>query len=156
VTVAATVSGGLPAGQTNLSRLPGTTAVASTEYSVAYTPSLAIDGVNASNSSWCTANNDPAPKLTVNFPNSSTVRSIVIVTSWSPNYDFQTGRFRVLTAADAVLHDSGVVALTNGAISYTVPAGDQDPGARKLEFTGVTWSSIEPCLSEILIGGSVP
>jgi hypothetical protein len=156
VTVAATVSGGLPAGQTNLSRLPGTTAVASTEYSVSYTPSLAIDGVNATTSSWCTANNDPAPKLTVNFPNSSTVRNIVIVTSWSPTYDFLTGRFRVLTAADAVLHDSGVVALTNGAISYDVPAGDEDPGARKVEFTGVTWSSIEPCLSEIAIGGSVP
>jgi hypothetical protein len=150
------VTGGVPAGQANLSLLPGTTAAASTEFNSSYRAALAIDGIDGTGSSWCTANNDPAPRLTVTFPNLATVRSFVIVTSWSPTYDFLTGRLKVLDASDAVLYDSGVQTFTNGAISLSVPVAQQLPGAKKVEFSGVTWKSIEPCLSELAIGGSVP
>jgi len=37
-----------------------------------------------------------------------------------------------------------------------VPAAQQVTGARKLEFTGVTWNSVEPCLSEIIVNGTNP
>jgi hypothetical protein len=152
----ATVTGGLPPGQVNLSLLPGTSAVGSSEYGPGYAAALAIDAVNSTSQSWCTANDDPAPRLTVTFPVDATVRSINVLTPWSPNYDFLTGIFRVLDASDTVIHDSGVVGFTNGGISYVVPLADQDPGARRVELIGVTWNSIEPCLGEIAIGGSVP
>jgi hypothetical protein len=140
----------------NLTQLTGTTAVASTEYSAAYIAGNAIDGINAANSSWCTANNDPAPKITINFPSAVTVTKITILTSWGTTYAFLTGRFRVLNATGGEIHNSGVRTLSQGQIIYDVPAADQDSGARRLEFTGVTWNSIEPCLSEIIVNGTSP
>jgi hypothetical protein len=140
----------------NLARQTGTTAVASSEFPGPYQAVLAIDGINSRSNSWCTANNDTAPKLTITFPNLVTVNQITVVSAYSPTYDFQTGRFRLLNSTGGVIHNSGVVTFADGQIIYDVPVAAQTPGAKTLEFTGVTWKSIEPCLSEVIVGGTAP
>jgi hypothetical protein len=145
----------IPSGQQNLSRLAGATASASTIYSSGYPAAKAIDGIFTSNSSWCTANNDPAPKITVTLPSDVTVSSIQIATSWSPSYDFKTGSFKMYKADNTEIYNSGVVSLTNGAINHPVSGGPLSL-VRKVEFSGATWNSIEPCLSELAVVGTNP
>jgi hypothetical protein len=140
----------------NLALATGTTAVASSEYSAGYKAVLAIDNNSSTSSSWCTAISDTAPKLTITFPNLVTVNQITVVSAYSPSYDFLTGRFRILNGSGGVIHNSGVVTFSNGQIIYDIPAAQQTPGAKTLEFTGVAWISSEPCLSEVIVGGTAP
>ena len=151
-----TVTGTIPAGQVNLTQTVTTTATASTIFNSAYPASKAIDGVSGSGSSWCTANNDPAPSLTIDFGEDTTVSSLLIVeyAAGSSTYDFLTGRFRLFDAALAQIYDAGVVALNGGNIDLDVTP---DVGAvRRVVFEGVTWNSIEPCLSEFAVIGTAP
>ena len=138
----------------NLSLLPGVVATSSTDFSAQYVAALAIDGNNSTNSSWCTANNDPAPRYEVAFPADVTVTEINVLTSWSPTFDFLTGRFEIFSAGGALLYDSGVVALTAGEIALDVVPDIS--GARRVVFSGDTWNSIEPCFSEFEVLGSQP
>jgi hypothetical protein len=145
-----TVTGGVPAG-TNLSVLPGVVATASSSFSAAYTPDRAIDGLSATNSSWCTANNDPAPVLSVAFPGTATVQSVVIVSPWGTTYDFLTGSFVFYDASDAQIGTTGNLTFTGGDISYVLPTAIAN--VARVEFVAATWNGIEPCLGEFAIGG---
>ena len=138
----------------NLSLLAGVTVTESSIYSVSYDGELAVDGINSTSSSWCTANNDPAPSLRVDFGVNRQVNSLAIKTSYSPSYDFLSGRFIARNAVGTTVYNSGVVALTNGAITLDVIP--DAAGVRSVEFQGVTWNSIEPCLAEFEIFGPHP
>ena len=147
------VTGGLPPeGGDNVSRLPGVVATASTDFGPGWGPELAIDGINATNSSWCTALDDLAPRLTLAFPQDVTVQSFAIVTSWSPTYDFLTGRFIMYDDADVQIGDSGTVALSGGETSLLLTTAVN--GVRRVDFLGIDWNSREPCLSELAVGGT--
>ncbi|MDH3389719.1 MAG: discoidin domain-containing protein, partial [Gammaproteobacteria bacterium] len=154
--IVATVTGAIPTGQVNLTQTVVTTASASTIFNSAYPASYAIDGLSGTGSSWCTANNDPSPSLTIDFGEDTTVSSLIIVeySAGSTTYDFLTGRFRLFNAALTQVYDSGVVALSGGNIDLDV--NPDVSGVRRVVFEGVTWNSIEPCLSELAVVGTAP
>lgn len=154
-TVGISVSGGyaIPIGETALTSLPGTFATSSSDFSSGFVAANGIDLTN--NSSWCTANNDPAPSLTVDYASDVTVTSIQMFNSqFDPAFSFLTGVYRLLDSGGSEIYNSGTVAMTNGGIN--LPVSPAVTGARTLVFEGVTWNSIEPCLSELSAIGTSP
>lgn len=131
----------------------GTQVTASSTYSQAYSPSNVIDGVDEPDSSWCSARNDPAPAIAIEWSIAVSVEEIRVMTSWSPSYDFLTGRFLLQDASGATLHDSGTVAFSGGEV--TVPVTPAVTGVRRVEMVGETWRSSDPCLSEIEVSGTL-
>ncbi|MBP7147527.1 MAG: thrombospondin type 3 repeat-containing protein [Acidobacteria bacterium] len=136
----------------NYSRLPGTGATASSEFGPGYRATNVIDGVDSGGSSWCTANNDPQPEIRVLLPRNVDALRLRLLTAWSPTYDFLTGTFRFYDADDNLIRDTGVQTLTTGEID--LPLQPPVAGARRATFSGVTWRSIEPCLSEFEVLGA--
>ena len=154
--ITATVTGAIPIGQVNLTQAVTTTATASTEFSASFPATDAVDGILGTGSSWCTANNDPAPQLTVEFDSNTTVSTLYIAPYQvgSSTYDYLTGQFALYDASDTLLYDSGVVTLSDGSIELDVSPDVST--VRKVVFDGVTWNSIEPCLSEFAVIGTAP
>ncbi len=130
----------------------GTAVVASSFYGAAYVAANAIDGVDASGSSWCAASGDPAPAIAVTWPVAIEVEEIRVLTAWSPGYDFLTARFRLLDGSGGVVFEIQPVALTAGEVA--VPVVPPAPGVRRVEMTGLTWRSNAPCLSELAVVGA--
>jgi hypothetical protein len=154
VSNAVTVGLIIPPGQQNLSRLPGVTVSASSQFSGSYPPTRGVDG-NLS-TGWYTANFDPAPSFTINLPSDATVHSLQIHPdlSFPTGFNFITGVFRVFDAADTVLFDSGTVTFTGGNVHVNLSSPVSN--ARKVVFTGVTWESIEPGFGEFAVVGTAP
>ncbi len=154
-TVGVTVSGGftIPIGEVALTSLPGTFATSSSDFSGSFVAANGIDLNN--NSSWCTANNDPAPSLTIDFASDVVVTSIQMINNqFDPGFSFLTGVYRLLDSGGTEIYNSGTVSMTNGGIN--LPVSPAVMGARTLVFEGVTWNSIEPCLSELSAIGISP
>jgi hypothetical protein len=149
-----TVTNMVPGGGINLSRLPGTVASASSEYSAGYAAALAIDGISSTSSSWCSDGSDTEPRLTVTFPSNVTIQGVAISNPWGASYAALTGRFVVYNASDTAIFDSGVLSLSStGEISqvFALPV----PSARRIDFLTLSTSSY-PCLGEFAVGGSNP
>ncbi|MCI0438824.1 MAG: carboxypeptidase regulatory-like domain-containing protein [Chloroflexi bacterium] len=144
----------VPAGQQNLSLLPGVIPQSSSDFNSSFDAPKGVDG-NLS-TGWLTANNDPAPSFTVIFPQDVTVHSLQIVPdlSFFSSFIFITGRFRLLDASDAELFDSGTVAFIGGRVNIAVSPAIG--GVRKAEFTGILWQSIQPGFGEFGLVGTIP
>ena len=143
----------IPAGQQNLSRLPGAAASASSVYP-GYSAANGIDGNQTT--AWFTANNDPTPWFEVELPADATVHSLQIQESSSyPNgYDFLAGSFQVMDGSGVALYSSGGVSLTRGNLELVLPSPVS--GARRVRFQATSWESIEPGFGEFAVVGTQP
>ncbi|MGI9237761.1 MAG: proprotein convertase P-domain-containing protein [Woeseiaceae bacterium] len=131
----------------------GAVATASSEFGVSYIDDFGIDGIDSTSSSWCTANNDPAPTFRVDFSVDVTVDEFRVLNAWGSTYAFLTGVFSWLDAGDTELGNSGTVSFTSaGDIALPISASS---GVRSVFFEASTWNSIDPCLSEFQVFGAI-
>ncbi|ANM31148.1 hypothetical protein ABI59_18580 [Acidobacteria bacterium Mor1] len=138
----------------NLSLAPLAEATASSQFNSSYPPSMAIDGVVSTASSWFTENNDPAPWISVLLEQPGRVDQVRILTAYTSQYHFLTGRLRFYDPTGALLRDSPVT-LTDGELDFAISPGLEP--VRRVEFVGVTWDSISPALSELeIVGDPLP
>ncbi|MBI4604567.1 MAG: Ig-like domain-containing protein [Planctomycetes bacterium] len=139
--------------QGNLARAQGVLVNASTVFSASYPASNLVDG--NLQSSWFTANNDPAPMAEIVFLEDVTVLGVNVLNprSHPTGFDFLTARVKLLAGDRSVLSDSGVFALDEGGFQDKTLAFATISEVRRVLFEGVTWQSIEPGLAEIQVIG---
>jgi len=141
----------------NLARLPGATAVSSTQYNTSNW-STASGWDNNLQTSWFSAHGDCAslttcttiPFFQINFPATQTVSRIAMRGNreYASGYDFIQGRFEVLDAAGGVLWSEERL-LPDPDRDLDIPVFPPLANASAVRFTSLMDQSDEPGFSEL-------
>lgn len=123
---------------------------ASSEYGVAYRAELAVDGIDATTSSWCASAADTEPSLALTLVNPQAIDLLRATFPWA-SYLFESLRFIVEDEQGQLLRESPPLnSYLNDPIEWRI-----DPpiaGASRVVLTGAPLDR-EPCVGEFEVLG---